>query len=247
MLNPSENTIERLCFLLSHELRTPISALQGAISLLQMHPLHEKLEAELLLTLAAENTERLTRVVEDILDWYEIVHSANLFQQNCNAALLIQQAVNALQSFASQQQIQIHLNTPACICVNADQHHLSRALMRLIHNAIKFSPPQRQVTVTAQDVHTADSASRMAVPHVLIAIADEGVGIPATDLDRVFQPFYQVDSSDARPYGGLGLELAICHQVIERHAGTIWVESQLGQGSTFYIALPVDDHCPPDL
>lgn len=185
MLNPSENPIERLCFLLSHELRTPLTALQGSVELLRMQSLQEKFDVELL-GMAAENTERLSRIVEDILDWYEVTHSVSLFYQSCNAVQLIQQVAAMMQPFAVQQQVQIQLKLPACIPLRADLHHLNRAFSYLVHNAIKFSHANHRVEIAATCIHAPQAGDHLAVPHVLIAIADQGIGIPESDLEKCF-------------------------------------------------------------
>lgn len=252
MVDPGDNSIDQLLSLFNHELRTPITCLQGAIELLQTyqqtHQLSDPAELNELLNLAATSTDRLIHAIETILDWYEITQvGKTLFRQACNVALLLQQAVAALYSCASDRHIHITLSTPDCIPVNADERYLSRTLSYLIHNAIKFSPPDRPIHITVTQVQTPDSCVDLDVPHVLIAIQDQGIGIPEAHLNNVFQPFHQVHTADDRRYGGLGLELAICREVIQRHQGKIWVESQLGQGSTFSVALPLDESALPRL
>lgn len=242
MVNPSEEPIDRLLSLLNHEVRTPITTLQGAIVLLKTHQLHEQSDIEGLLALAADSTNRLTRVIEDILDWCEMTYGTkSLFKQPCNIALLIQQAIEALQPFAVQRQIQMYLNTPSWVPVNGDQYYLRRALSYLLHNAIKFSPPHRQVELTAAIIDAGETSNLLEQPYVQIVVQDQGLGIPEAALEKVFHPFHQIDSSDARCHEGLGLELAICAKIIQQHQGKIWVESQLGQGSAFYIALPMSE------
>jgi signal transduction histidine kinase len=246
MVDPYENSIDQLITLFNHELRTPITCLQGAIELLQAyqqtHVQKDPTELKELLSLAATSTDRLTHAIENILDWYEITQARkNLFKQPCNITLLLQHVIAALQPFATAQHIQIRLDTPASVAVNADQYYLSRALSHLIHNAIKFSSPDHSVSITVTLVQTENTILVLNLPYVLITVEDQGVGIPEAALEQIFQPFHQVDTSDDRHYEGLGLELAICREVIQQHQGKIWVESQLGQGSTFYLALPMDE------
>lgn len=244
MVDPYENSIDQLISLFSHELRTPITCLQGTIELLQAYqqtyPQNNPSELKELLTLATISTDRLIHVIENILDWYEITQARkNLFKQPCNIALLLQNVVAALQSFATEQHIQIHVNRSVSIAINADQYYFSRALSHVIHNAIKFSPPNCQINI-AMTLVQENSMPVLDLPYVLITIQDQGVGIPEAALDQIFQPFHQLDASDDRHYGGLGLELAICREIMQQHQGKIWVESQLGQGSTFYLAMPLD-------
>lgn len=239
MIHPFKEPIEQLFSRLSHELRTPMTSLQGAISLLQTHQLHEEAEIAPLLTLAAESTERLARVIEDILDWYEITHETKrLFKQPCKIAFLLLQVIDSLQSFAADKAIQIYLKTPTWITLNADHYYLTRTLSHLLHNAIKFSPPNCQIQLTVSICENQGSAN---LPHLQIAIQDQGIGIPEATLREIFHPFHQLDTSDARCHGGLGLELAICYEVIRQHQGHIWAESELGKGTTFYVVLPIEN------
>ncbi len=242
MMNPSGEPIERLLSVLSHELRTPIASLQAALDLLQIYQQDEQsTEVQSLLTLAVDNIDRLTHAIENILDWYEITHKTNfLFKQPLDGAALIKRIVDKVQLVATGQRIEIDLDIPSFIPLKADDYYLSRALSNLLHNAIKFSPSDRQVRLTATIVQTGKSLDLPTLPYVLIAIKDQGAGIPETALKQIFQPFKQADSSDTRKYGGLGLELAICDRIIQQHQGKIWVESTLGQGSTFYVALPLN-------
>ncbi|MFB2877720.1 sensor histidine kinase [Floridanema aerugineum] len=241
MVNPSEDPSEQLLSVLSHELRTPIASLQAALDLLQICQQDEQsLEAQSLLTLAADNIDRLTHTIQNILDWYEITHKTNsLFKHPLDGAALIKCIVDKVQLTATGQRIGINLDIPSFIPLKADDYYLSRALSNLLDNAIKFSPSDRQVWLTATIVQTGKSLDLPTLPYVLIAIKDQGAGIPETALQEIFQPFKQVDSSDTRKYGGLGLELAICDRIIQEHQGKIWAESTLGEGSIFYVALPV--------
>lgn len=242
MMNPSEDPIEQLFSVFSHELRTPIASLQAALNLLQIYQQEEQSEVQALLTVAADNIDRLTHTIQNILDWYEITHKTDsMFMQPLDGAALIKRLVDKVQLVATGQRIEIDLNIPSFIPLKADDYYLSQALSNLLHNAIKFSPSDRQVWLTATIVQTANSLDLPILPYVLMAIKDQGTGIPETALKEIFQPFKQVDSSDTRKYGGLGLELAICERIIQQHQGKIWVESTLGQGSTFYVALPINE------
>lgn len=238
MAEPSQQSIEQLFSCLSHELRTPITSLQGAIALLQTHQIQDESEIESLLAVASESTERLTQIIENILDWYEITHKENsLFKQPCNIVFLLLRVIDSLQSFALLKKIQVYLETPTWVTINADQHHLTRALSHLLHNAIKFSPPDRHIRLTVDIYENTDTPG---ASQLQITLQDQGIGIPKNALKEIFHPFHQVNLSDNRSYGGLGLELAICYEVIRQHQGEIWVESELGKGTTFHIVLPID-------
>lgn len=240
MANPSEQSIDQFFSLLSHELRTPITTLQGAIALLRAHQLKEKSDIEALISLAAESTDRLTQVIEDLLNWYDITHNTpGLVKQSCNLSALILQAIAALNPFARHQQIQLHLNSPTWIPLQANPYYLNQALVHLIHNAIKFSKPGDTVWITATCMNP-ENVAYLPFPAVQIVVQDQGAGISEDTLAGIFQPFRQSDSSDTRAYGGLGLQLAICHAIIQHHQGKIGVQSRLGQGTTFTVLLPLE-------
>jgi signal transduction histidine kinase len=117
--------------------------------------------------------------------------------------------------------------------VVADEDKVDQILTNLINNAIKYSPKGGRVTVRG----SVDDAGR-----VVISVADQGVGIPKEHLPKVFDRFHRVDNRDTREVGGTGIGLFLVKHLVEAHGGEIWVESELGKGSTFTFALP---QCPP--
>jgi signal transduction histidine kinase len=123
-----------------------------------------------------------------------------------------------------------------------------QALINLLSNALKFSSSGNIVWLTAeiQPHPTENSPSTPAshhcppIPHLIFKIQDQGQGIPVDKLETIFERFHQVDASDSRKKGGTGLGLAICRKIVEQHGGQIWVESLLGEGSTFFVRLPLN-------
>jgi signal transduction histidine kinase len=113
--------------------------------------------------------------------------------------------------------------------IEADESRIKEVMLNLVGNAIKFSSEGGKITVNAQARHN----------EILVQIIDRGTGIPAEVLPNVFDKFYQIDGSDTRIRGGLGLGLYIAKQIVEAHGGQIWVESKLNQGSTFSFTLPL--------
>jgi signal transduction histidine kinase len=242
----SSETIEQVLALLSHELRTPMTSLQGAIELLQSHSLQDSEEIEALLRLAANNSDRLSRLIEAILTWSQLTyHESPLFKQHCNGAQLLQAVVAELVPLAATRQIEIQQATTQPLPLLGDRQFLHRALLYVVHNAIKFSPSGSLIRLSTTVVTSTEapvvSQCPLALPFGLITVEDQGIGIPAGFIEKIFLPFSQVDSSDRRSHQGLGLELAICRQIVQQHGGHIWAESHVGQGSTFYIALPLAD------
>ncbi|MCC5632206.1 PAS domain S-box protein [Nostoc sphaeroides CHAB 2801] len=236
--------------LVSHELRTPLTSTMGALDLLgagQLGTLTE--QGQKVLSIATTNTERLIRLINDILD-LERMKSVKIFMQKvkCNAADLLIMATETMQAMADKLQVKLIVH-PLAIELWADPDRLLQTLTNLISNAIKFSEPGDTVWVSAtlaehkgvelRENDRASTQSTLLPGFLLITIRDEGRGIPKDKLQIIFERFQQVDASDSRNKGGTGLGLAICRNIVQQHNGKIWVESILGEGSTFYVLLPL--------
>ncbi len=266
----------------SHELRTPLTSLHSALKILATGRLGNlSNEGQQMLGIADDSTERLVRLVNNVLDLQRIESGKVIMhRQACNAASLMTSAVEAMQAMAQQHEITL-VSQPADLEVWADADYILQALTNLLSNAIKFSspggtvwltiePPQRQsqpipqgsksksqsLKSNAQTAKLASKAARSATqnsklrtpqstihnppsfPEVVFRVRDEGQGIPAHELERIFERFQQVDSSDSRKKGGTGLGLTICRKIIEQHHGRIWAESKPGYGSVFSFTLP---------
>jgi PAS domain S-box-containing protein len=213
----------------SHELRTPLTAIRGALGLVASGLAGELPEkAQRMLTIASSNTERLVRLINDILDSERIdsVESA-VNQVRCNVRALVGQALDFMRPLADKAQIQLE----GSLCdadIRADPDRIVQMITNLVGNAIKFSPPQTTVSISA----TVDGDD------VAFEIADHGRGIPADKLTAIFERFQQVDSSDSRDKGGTGLGLSICRSIARQHGGEISVTSEVGRGSQFRFTVP---------
>ncbi|WP_083468680.1 ATP-binding protein [Nostoc piscinale] len=216
--------------IVSHELRTPLTAIQGFLGLLNTGIYDDKPEkAKRMIQQASRNSDRLVRLVNDILDLERLSSGrVQLIKQVCNAADLMQRAVGEVQPIALAAAVTIAVQ-PTTACVWADPDLIIQTLTNLLSNAIKFSPRNSVITLSAQP--QAD--------WVLFQVQDQGRGIPSDKLDTIFERFEQVDVSDARAKGGTGLGLAICQNIVKQHGGSIWASSILGEGSTFYFTLPI--------
>lgn len=222
----------------SHELRTPLTSIRGSLGLLatgRLGSLSEK--GQRMLQIAVNNTDRLGRLLNDILDLERMESGkVKMAQQDCNAVALIVQAAESMQSMADEAGVTLRLEVDgSAIAANqppvdlwADPDQILQTLTNLISNSIKFSSPGGNIWIGATRQEKG----------VLFAVKDEGRGIPTDKLEKVFGRFQQVDASDSREKGGTGLGLAICREIIKQHGGKIWVESALGQGSTFFFTLP---------
>ena len=215
--------------IVSHELRTPLTSIRGSLGLVAAGVFKNKPDAaQQMLDIAAHDTERLVRLVNDILDLERLEsHNVNLVKQGCDAAKLLEQSVETVQSLATEGNITLCVES-ASVQVWADCDRIIQTLVNLVSNAIKFSPPETTITLSVQD-----QADR-----VLFQVKDQGRGIPTDKLDTIFGRFQQVDASDSRQKGGTGLGLAICKSIVQQHSGKIWVESVVGEGSSFYFTVP---------
>lgn len=216
--------------IVSHELRTPLTAIQMSLGLLKTGIYAKKPEkSQRMIEIALLDTNRLVNLVNDILDLERLESRRAILEKTvCQAADLMQQAVDGVQAIATQQNIALVI-TPTCATVWAAADTIIQTLTNLLSNAIKFSPANSVIHLGAE--RQADN--------VLFQVSDQGRGIPADKLETIFGRFQQVDASDSREKGGTGLGLPICRSIIERHGGKIWAESTLGTGSTFFFTLPL--------
>jgi PAS domain S-box-containing protein len=221
---------------ISHELRTPLTSIRGALGLLAggaLGPLTDK--AQHMAEVAVASSERLMRLINDILD-VERMEAGELTMQlaSCCADDLVSASAREMSAMAADAGVTLRVSS-ADGSVWADRDRIAQALTNLLSNAIKFSSRGGEVTLSA-------------IPSggwVKFTVADQGRGIPGDQLDAVFDRFQQVDSSDARDKNGTGLGLPISRGIVEQHGGRIQVTSTPGQGATFSFTLPAD--VPPSL
>ena len=213
----------------SHELRTPLTSIRGALGLLATGLLGEMGEkAANLLRIAVTNSDRLVRLINDILDLERMQSGrAPLTYRNCDLEELARQAIDGMTPMAEAAKVQLLLDSGP-VHVEVDPDRLQQVMTNLLSNAIKFSPPQSQVTVSMERL----------LDGVAISVVDNGRGIPKDKLESIFDRFSQVDASDARQKGGTGLGLAICRTIVMQHGGRIWAERNADRGSTFRMFLP---------
>ncbi|MGQ9838873.1 MAG: sensor histidine kinase [Cyanobacteriota bacterium] len=226
-----ESMKDEFISIVSHELRTPLTSIHGALSLMATGKLGSLLpKGERLLQIAATNTERLVRLVNDILDLDRMESgSLSMEKKSCDAAELIQYAAETMRSMAEQAQVHL-VAQPLSVTIQADPDRIIQTLTNLLSNAIKFSPKGATVRLGAKQLHA---------HQVIFWVEDQGRGIPTANLETIFHRFKQVDSSDSREKGGTGLGLAICRSIVRQHGGRIWAESEVGKGSTFFFTLPL--------
>ncbi len=224
----------------SHELRTPLTSMYGSLKLLDSGLLSDQPEKEQrLLTIAVDSTDRLMRLVNDILDIERIESgTVQMVKAVWKVSELMAKTVDVVQPLADQAEIELIVSDlGGSVWVDADR--MIQTFTNLLGNAIKFSPRGSKIWFSGTKQ----------TGQMLFQIRDRGRGIPADKLGIIFERFQQVDGSDTRNGEGTGLGLAICRSIIQQHGGRIWVESVLGEGSTFSCILPrspsVQDSHPP--
>ena len=213
----------------SHELRTPLTSIRGALGLLSSGILGEMNDkAANLLRIASTNSDRLVRLINDILDLERIQSGREpLAFRTVKLAEIVHQAIDGMAPVAEAAGVQlIHDTSQAEIA--ADPDRLLQVLTNLLSNAVKFSPPSSTISVML----------RPGSNGVTLSVIDQGRGIPEDKLEAVFGRFQQVDASDSRQKGGSGLGLAICRTIVLQHAGRIWAERNSVRGTTFRVFLP---------
>jgi PAS domain S-box-containing protein len=213
----------------SHELRTPLTALRGSIGLLAGGVLGALPENVMeLLSIADRNTLRLISLVNDILDLERLqTGKMALFIRPVCARPILDRSLESVAQLAEQERIRLEVQAVDDL-VLGDPERLIQVLVNLLSNAVKFSSPGDVVVITA----AAEPAC------VVFRVTDHGRGVPLPYRRVIFERFHQVHASDSREKGGTGLGLAISKAIVEQHQGTIGVESEEGQGSTFWFRIP---------
>ncbi len=217
---------------ISHELKTPVGALGllaetllGEVDPEVTHPLAERMVAEAF---------RVNRTIDDLLELSRIEAGEMPLRQPVLVQQVLDGAADRIRPAAALRSIEVIVEPgPAGLTVMGDRRQLVSAVFNLLDNAVKYSEPDRVVTLRSSAT-TAEDGSACAE----LVVVDQGMGIPARDLERVFERFYRVDRARSRGTGGTGLGLAIVRHVAGNHQGDVSVDSQEGVGSTFRLRLP---------
>jgi signal transduction histidine kinase len=230
-LRESERVKDEFISVVGHELRTPLTSIRGSLGLLQAGLLGELSgDAAEMVDLAVANTDRLVRLINDVLD-IERMDAGRMTLEvvPVKVSELVRQAAQIVQMTATQAKVTLAVEVEDDLVVSVDPDRVIQVLVNLLGNAVKFSDRWSVVTVTA----VCDRVQ------ALFAINDTGRGIPVGLQETIFERFRQVDASDARDKGGSGLGLPIARGIVEHHGGRMWVRSTLGGGSTFSFTLPL--------
>jgi two-component system phosphate regulon sensor histidine kinase PhoR len=214
----------------SHELRTPLTAIQGYVETLQDGALRDLERAPAFLDTIAKHTRQLANLVADLLEISRLEGRAELPRRvPVDLARAVRNVLDLLGPAAQRKRQTLVANLPEGLpAVAGDPDYIERAVSNLVDNAVKYTPEGGSIRV---------SAARRG-DRVVIEVADTGIGIPASDLPRVFERFYRVDKSRSRDMGGTGLGLSIVKHIVQAHGGTVEAESEPGKGSVFRLCLP---------
>ncbi len=220
----------RLLATVSHELRTPLASIKGfATTLLREDVAWDEATRREFLSIIDTESDRLSELIGNLLDMSRIEAGVLAVEaEPVDLFPLLEETAARFQMLTREHEITLRLPSHLPL-VMADARRTRQVLRNLIENALKYSPGGGPVTI----------AVKLQSGQVQISVADEGIGIDAYQLDRIFDRFYQADSASTREVGGTGLGLSICKAIVEAHGGQIWAESKPGRGSTFYFTLPL--------
>lgn len=215
----------------SHELRTPLTTMRSYLEALADGAWEDKEIAPRFLTVTQNETERMIRLVNDLLKLSKM--DSRDYQLNKEWVNIIEYFHHVIDRFemAKEQNVTFKRKLPnADLFVEVDLDKLTQVLDNIISNALKYSPEGGQITFRARELNEM----------IELSISDQGMGIPKDNLKKIFERFYRVDKARTRKMGGSGLGLAIAKEMVEAHGGEIWARSEEGKGTTIYLTLPYD-------
>jgi two-component system, OmpR family, phosphate regulon sensor histidine kinase PhoR len=216
---------------ISHELKTPLTSIKGFVETLLEGALEDKENSREFLRIIHEHTERLNSLINDLLDLsYIESKEVRLTRGSFDLRGLVESIVTGFSARARKRGITVTISGGPQT-VSADKGMVEQVLTNLIDNALKFNRDNGSIVVSIEN------QGRM----VKVTVKDNGIGIPAKDLPRIFERFYRVDKARSREMGGTGLGLSIVKHIVELHSGTVGVESTEGSGTTFWFIIPRDD------
>lgn len=223
----------------SHELKTPLTALRGYLELMTDGDLGDiSSEAHRAAMICRKNVQRLTLRVEELvqLSRFERFTTLDAAREEVDLCRLVDGVIESFQPRLEEAQIGIAARFERDINpLQANPEQLERVFFNLLDNAVKFSSQGGSIVVTVE------ACTSEGDDGVLVRVQDNGVGIPSSELVRIFDRFHQVDPSSRRRYGGMGLGLSLVRSIIEAHRGTVWAESEQGVGTTIHVWLPCAD------
>lgn len=217
----------------SHEFKTPLTAIQGFAETLLGGAIDDREHRSRFLEIILDHARRLARLTDDLLELSQIeAERMELEMRPLSVARLIENCVETTRPRAAEKQLALSVDCPPGLPeILGDRRRLSEVLQNLLDNAVQYTGPGGRIEVSA------GSEGR----DVMLTVSDTGMGIPQAEQARIFERFYRVDAARSREVGGTGLGLSIAKHLVEAHGGRIWVESEVGRGSSFHFTVPVGD------
>ncbi len=214
----------------SHELRTPLTSIKGACETVMEDPDMPKETREYFLDMALTESDRMTRIVSDLLVLSRLDNKRTQWKlETFDIEKSVQRLIEVMRVDIDARRHRVSFTADADLpALTADKERIEQVVINILSNAVKYTPEGGQIDVSVTGV--ADT--------IRIRIADNGIGVPAEDMEHIFERFYRVEKSRTSETGGTGLGLAIAKELIEAHGGTIEMESRLGEGSAVIITLP---------
>jgi two-component system, OmpR family, phosphate regulon sensor histidine kinase PhoR len=226
-----ENMRSEFAANVSHEIKTPLTAIQGFVETLHQGAVKDSAEAERFLGIIQKHVRRLTAIIDDLMQLSRLEQegeSRRLAMANGPVAEVIRTAVGLCRGKADEKEITVVVTCEDGLTAEMDAELMEQAVVNLLDNAIKYSPATSRVEV----------AARRSQQEIRIRVSDQGMGIPSRHLPRLFERFYRVDKARSRNVGGTGLGLAIVKHIVQAHGGRVTVQSTQQRGSTFTLHLP---------
>jgi len=223
--------MEQFFSMISHELKTPLVPIQGYVKMLKEERFGnlDEIQKEKL-GIVDSNTTALSKLIQNMLDYQKLSSgSMEMKKEENNIEKIVNDVFASLDSEFKQKEIEKTVSIDGNIELNCDAQRISQVLTNLIDNSLKaIQPKLGKIKVSASQLENT----------VTVSVHDNGCGIPKEELDKVFSKFYQVDMSNTREKGGVGLGLSICQKIVDAHNGRIWIESELGKETTINFTLP---------
>ncbi|RME80666.1 MAG: GAF domain-containing protein [Caldilineae bacterium] len=239
----SQKELERMksnfLSVVSHELKTPLHSIKGFVDIILMGKTGEVSEIQRdFLETVKQQTGHLQRMIDDLLEFSRLESGrVSLRLQPVDIPVVIEAVIDKLTPLADSAEVTLVNRAPDDLpTISADPWRLEQVVTNLVDNAIKFSPPHGEVVINAEDRGDC----------IQVSVKDNGIGIAADEIDRIFDRFYQIDGGVNRLYKGTGLGLTICRHIVEHHGGRIWAESERGRGATLIFTIPKHLH-PADV
>jgi two-component system, OmpR family, phosphate regulon sensor histidine kinase PhoR len=217
----------------SHEFKTPLTAIQGFAETLLGGAIDDPQNRERFLGIILEHSRRLARLTDDLLKLSKMdADRLEVEIRRVSVSELIESCVQTAEHRAVEKNISVSVSPPTELPdIAGDRRRLAEVLQNLLDNAIQYTLEGGRIVISAA----------VRDPDVIFTVADSGIGIPKADQSRIFERFYRVDAARSREAGGTGLGLAIAKHLVEVHGGRIWVDSEIGQGSQFHFSVPIFD------